>query len=249
MPGLLIVNADDLGADTIATDRTLECFGAGAITSATAMMFMRDSERGARLAQEAGLPVGLHLNLTQRYDGDGVPAPVARRQDRVVRFMADPRRRRLGLAPHLAAAERGAIRDQLACFRALYGGEPTHLDGHNHIHLNPTVFACLPKGIAIRPAHDIESPSRLGRLGRLPQRLRHALLAGWHPTVDHFLPVVRLHPAFGGSGLERALALADRESVELMVHPAEARVFSVLREPAWPSLLTGHRLGSYADLA
>jgi len=240
---MLIVNADDLGADSVATDRTLACFQAGAITSATAMMFMRDSARGVALAREAGLPLGLHLNLTQPFDGDGVPPEIARRQASIVGFMANSTRRRLGVAPHLVSEIKRAVADQLEQFHQLYGGEPTHLDGHNHVHLNPTVLACLPTGYAVRPGHD----SRRG-LGQIPQRLRHAALARRHRTVDHFFPLTTLHPALGGRGLEGALALADTDSVELMVHPGAERIFTVLENHDWAARIAARPLGSYADV-
>ncbi len=66
---ILIVNADDFGWYPEATDPTLEAFATKRITSATAMVHMADSDRGAELALEAKLPTGLHLNLTDPFDG------------------------------------------------------------------------------------------------------------------------------------------------------------------------------------
>lgn len=62
--GALIVNADDWGRDRETTDRTLFCLREGAVSSASAMVFMEDSERAAALAKEHGVDAGLHLNLT-----------------------------------------------------------------------------------------------------------------------------------------------------------------------------------------
>ena len=53
----LIVNADDFGRDTEATDHTIRAFRAGRVTSATAMVHMEDSERGASFAIEAAFPL------------------------------------------------------------------------------------------------------------------------------------------------------------------------------------------------
>ena len=61
---MLIINADDYGRNAAATDNTLRVFRRGAIISASAMVFMDDSERASQLALEAGLEVGLHLNLS-----------------------------------------------------------------------------------------------------------------------------------------------------------------------------------------
>ena len=64
---MLIINADDWGRSLAETDAALECYKAGRITSASAMVFMGDSERAAELAKENKLDVGLHLNFTDRF--------------------------------------------------------------------------------------------------------------------------------------------------------------------------------------
>ena len=242
--GLLIVNADDLGGHQLATDRTFTAFEAGAITSATAMVFMQDSERAATEARSKELPAGLHLNLTQRFDGAAVPPAVAARQARIVRYMAHPRRRRFGFAPQLVMTVKAALEDQLERFRELYGREPTHIDGHNHVHLNPTVLHVLPGSYAVRPGYDPTSASPV----RLLRRARNRKVRRRHPTVGHFFALTSLHPALGGHGLEQALRAAGSGSVELMVHPAEDRVFEVLLTDDWRRRIAEEHLGSYRDL-
>ena len=70
--GRLIVNADDWGRDQVTTDRTLDCFVCGALSSVSAMVFMEDSERAAAVALERGIDAGLHLNLSTRFTAGGV---------------------------------------------------------------------------------------------------------------------------------------------------------------------------------
>ncbi len=209
------------------------------------MVFMADSERAATVARAHGLPAGLHLNFTQLYDGAEVPRAVAERQARVVRYMSGRRRRRLGLAPHLVGTVRAAVQDQIERFRELYGGEPTHLDGHNHVHLNPTILALLPDAYALRPAYD---PITARPVLRTIRRARNRMLKRRHPTVDNFFPLTSIHPELGGRGLEQVLELALERSVEVMVHPAEDRVLAVLRSPQWREELAERRLGTYRDL-
>jgi len=48
--GCLIIDADDWGRDARTTDRTFECFRNGALSSASGMVFMQDSERAANIA-------------------------------------------------------------------------------------------------------------------------------------------------------------------------------------------------------
>jgi predicted glycoside hydrolase/deacetylase ChbG (UPF0249 family) len=62
--GALIINADDWGRSRETTDRTLECWERGSISSVSAMVFMEDSVRAAALARERGIDTGLHLNFT-----------------------------------------------------------------------------------------------------------------------------------------------------------------------------------------
>ena len=83
---MLIINADDWGRSRAETDVELECFRAGRFTSASAMVFMEDSERAAELAREYGVDVGLHLNLSQRYTRPPASS-IAEAQDKIVRFM------------------------------------------------------------------------------------------------------------------------------------------------------------------
>lgn len=247
--GLLIVNADDLGLDTPVTDAILECFRAGAISSTTALVWMRDSERAAQLARRERIPTGLHLNLIEPYTAPDVPARVADTQRRVVE-----RLRAGGVGAqlyHRAWAEDFAqcIGDQLARFRELFGAAPTHLDGHRHMHL--VMNALLSRALA--PVHRCRRPvnrtpresasrKRLARgaLGRLI-RLRFS-------TTDVCFSLRSLHPDLGGSGLDEGLARARSGSVELFVHPGYRDELPLLRSEEWRARLAAHRLGSFEDL-
>src|SRR5438477_2467327 len=66
---MLIINADDFGSSTAATNAAHSCYRQGRITSVSAMVFMADSERAAELAKENGLDVGLHLNFDEAFTG------------------------------------------------------------------------------------------------------------------------------------------------------------------------------------
>ena len=84
---MLILNADDVGRSHAETDIAVALFREGRLTSGTFMMFMEDTERAVELAREHGMNAGLHLNLSQRYNGRA-PSPAAQdAHERVVRFM------------------------------------------------------------------------------------------------------------------------------------------------------------------
>lgn len=247
MSGLLIVNADDYGAASRTTDAIVDCFERGAITSATTMVWMQDTERAAKLAGARELPTGLHLNLTMDFDGQDVPPDVAAVQGR----LTDRMRRRLGLTrwayrPLLRSAVSTSIADQLVRFEELYGHPPTHVDGHNHVHLSPNVLfsRSLPRGTKVRTSHDFA-----GRLGDSPKVLRRALIRRRFRTTDSFFSIRSIHPELGGSGLEEVLDLAQHASVELMVHPHWEDEFELLMSDEWRAKIAGLPLGSYLDLS
>lgn len=244
MPGLLIINADDFGGNQLATDRIAECFAAGCITSTSAMVYMSDSERAATIARARLFPVGLHLNVTQELDDPATPPPVRDRQARVAHYFANRRLRRFTFNPVLHACVRQCVADQLERFRELFGCEPSHIDGHNHAHLSPTVLLALPKGMRIRTG---QSGGR-NRADTPMRWARHALIARRHLTTDHLFAIGRLGPSPTDEEIEGMLVLADHASVEIMVHPNRDDDYRVLMSDAWMRALQRRTLGSFQQL-
>lgn len=245
---LLIVNADDYGWNRPTTDATLETFREGRIGSATTLMFMQDSERAVELALGAGLPLGLHLNLTDPFDAADVPAEIRARQMRAVRHFGAPatvwRSRRWLYDPRAAELTAAAVDDQLRRFRELAGREPTHFDGHNHVHLCPEVALALPAGVKVRTALGIRAGGMRGRLLRARQRLT----LRDRVTTRHFLNITGLHPEFVAGGPRSLLGLAAETSVEVMAHPGFGHEHALLMAPAWRQWTEGLPVGSYDEL-
>jgi chitin disaccharide deacetylase len=244
--GLLIVNADDWGASEATTESIAACFSAGGVTSASAMVHMADSERAAARALELGLPTGLHLNLTQPFDGPAVQAWAREMQARVVARFGELRRRDR-LFPNLGSwkSVRSCVEDQLECFRHLYGREPTHVDGHNHVHLNPAVLFALPGYVHVRTATHPPAPRTPIDLARF---VRHAAIRARYGSTNFVFDLRAVHPRLGGSGLDRCLALARERSLELITHPAHVAQAELLRSPEWIASLAELRRGSFEDL-
>jgi len=247
--GLLIVNADDWGLDATTTDAIVDCYAAGRITSTTAMVFMADSRRAAMRARELGLPAGLHLNLSEPFTGDGVPEPALTRQRQLVSRFGDRRRRlhRWLPAPWLGAAIERCVVDQLEEFETLYGRPPTHVDGHKHVHVSPTV-ARTPalSGFMLRRAFS--DPPRARSPAALARRVRHRAVLQRPAGTDSFLPIwpMRHDLLLGREPAE--LRARPGEAVEVMAHPGLARERSLLLTDAWARVLSAARLGSYEDL-
>lgn len=246
VPGPLIINADDFGGNRLATDRIVECFAAGRITSTSAMVYMDDSERAASFARSRALSVGLHLNVTQEFEDPATPPTVRERQTRVARYFAGRGLRRVTFNPALNACVRRCVSDQLERFRELFGREPTHIDGHNHAHLNPTVLLALPKGVHTRTSE--RQSDGFTRRGALMREARHTFIARRYVTTDYFLAIDQLGPSPTDSAIESLLEPADRASVEIMVHPDRDSNYRLLMSDAWLRALRDRALGSFADL-
>src|SRR5271169_531289 len=135
---MLIVNADDFGANPRTSDPVVELFIEGAVSSASAMVWMRDTVRAASLAAEHGVPVGLHLNLTLPFADEAVPALVRERQLRLTEIFGSESWQGDGRESADGKLIADAIADQLERFREAFG-EPTHVDGHHHVHTHPAV--------------------------------------------------------------------------------------------------------------
>jgi len=141
----IIINADDFGYDQDSALATIECFEAGALTSATIMPKMPSTDRAIKFArQNPQYSYGVHLTFTR----DTIESPVA-----------DPR-----LIPALLL-ENGAFRPSNELrFMALLGALPvnqisieiaaqierlidsgipvSHVDSHGHLHkFKPFVHA------------------------------------------------------------------------------------------------------------
>lgn len=254
MSGLLIVNADDWGGSEETTGAILDTFEAERVTSTSALVYMADSDRAASVARERELPVGLHLNLTQPFDDGDTPRTVRDRQLRLTeRFAGAGHDNRPGTAalrrwlydPVVRSAVERGLADQLERFEVLYGGPPTHFDGHNYVDICPNVFLsrAIPRGSAMRGSLGAYPLVRttMGRLRGARQGIRGLRLR----CPDHVLHVADLQL---GARPDPRLRLARDASVEVISHPDDDRERSALMSPAWKRVLSEYRLGSFADL-
>lgn len=240
--GLLIVNADDWGLRPDVTDAALEGYRAGRLTSATALVHMEDAPRAAALAQEHGLPVGLHLNLTFPY-GDA-PAGPRERQLRMTRYFAAPLARRVW-DPRMRRLVSECVADQLEAFEALYGAVPTHIDGHHHIHACPTV-AFSPVVALVRRMRPL--PRDGGPpAARWLAGAEMAVLRRRHVMPRICLPLSAVHLDADDPGPGR-LASAGVEPAEVMTHPHDPADRRRLESRAWAATLARFQTGSYAEL-
>lgn len=214
---MLIVNADDWGKTGRSTDNALACFRHGRLTAVSAMVFMEDSARAADLARSVGLDAGLHLNVTVPFTGAVRDGSLAERQGRIARFLMPQGLRRLVYHPGLRDDFDYVYRRQVEEFDRLYGGMPSRIDGHHHMHLcaNMLVDRVIPDGLRIRRNHSF-SPGERTFLNRGYRRAVDAWLCRRYRCTDYFF---RLLPLVPRGRIRRILELAERSVVELAVHP------------------------------
>lgn len=224
--GALIINADDWGRDRETTSRTLQCFHRGAISSVSAMVFMRDSERAAAAALERGIDAGLHLNFTTPFTASRCPRELMERQRELARYLRWPRFGSVVYHPGLARSFEYVISAQRDEFFRLYGTAPARLDGHHHMHLCANVMfgKLLPAGTIVRRNFSFQ-PGEKSFMNRFYRRFVDRKLAERHNLTDYFFSLPPLEPA---KRLQRIFSLASRFVVEVETHPANSDEYEFL---------------------
>ncbi|EDO47462.1 predicted protein [Nematostella vectensis] len=137
----LIVNADDFGYCSKRNRGILQAFQKGVVTSISLMVNAESSVQAAELAKEHGLPVGLHLNLSEGrplvlghktlVDSDGFMKAKEQLQKLLSQGIIDKKE------------IQQEIKAQLQWFQDHVGRNPTHVDGHQHVHVFPAVCEIL----------------------------------------------------------------------------------------------------------
>ncbi len=243
----LIVNADDLGWTEGVNRGILEAFHRGIVTSTSLLANGEAFASGAEMARAApNLGVGVHLNLS-----DGTP--MAKRDavksllDERGMFAGGPesillRRARGGLVLEEVEREWEA---QIQAVRKA-GIEPTHLDGHKHVHMLPGLFEIAVKlakrqrigsirisleASTLRAALASGASQKTGVVMRQGIQARGLkLLAGdareiaekaGIATANYFCGIAQTGE-FTKEGILRLLKVLPEGTTELMCHPGYA---------------------------
>ena len=239
---MLIINADDFGRSVAETDAALRC--KERITSVSAMVFMEDSRRAAKLANDHDLDVGLHLNFFE----DFTDAPSSRRlkdcHGRIVRFLSRNKYSQLLYNPLLREEFAFSYEAQSEEFVRLFGRLPSHVDGHHHMHLcgNMLLSTVIPAGTKIRRNFSF-CPGEKSWLNRTYRALVDRWLARKYRLTDYFFD---LSQSLQEQKLDRVVALAKFSKVELMTHPIIRTESEYLLSKQFQALLERLETGSYA---
>jgi chitin disaccharide deacetylase len=229
----LVINADDLGIDRRRDDGILAAFKQGKLSHASLLVNGPDSERAAMLAKAAGLPLGLHLDLTET-------PPVA--DAREVRTLVDSAGRKHGKWEFFRLCLEGAIAQgdvrretvaQVEKFRALTGAYPSHIDGHNHVHVFASVAPVLVQLAPGFGARTVRIPTQRGIHFEEPKAqiyYDHVCAAAEHAhdlfrsarirSTEAFFGLETMGARMSSTSLENALrGIRGARTAEWMTHP------------------------------
>lgn len=141
----LIINADDLGIHPNIDAGIFEAFTNGILTSATLLVTTPYAAAAAEAARKIGLPTGLHFSLTlgkSAAPAGEVPDLV---DDEGNLDWSAAKLLGLGNRPKRDPIYRQLAREMDAQFSTAVelGAALTHVDSHQHVHMNPRIFAML----------------------------------------------------------------------------------------------------------
>jgi len=241
---MLIINADDWGRSVAETDSALKYYKEARITSASAMVFMKDSERAAELAKENDLDVGLHLNFTEPFTGGNYLAELREHHDRTIRYLTGNKYDQLVYNPFLRSAFSYSYEAQSEEFARLFGKPPSHIDGHHHMHLcaNLLFSDLIPAGMKMRRNFSFW-PGEKSWLNRNYRALVDRWLARRYQLTDYFFDLTH---CIREKKLDRVTALAKSNKVELMTHPIDLVETEYLMSDKFRIMLERIEKGNYA---
>lgn len=185
----LVVNADDLGLSAAVNEGIFQAHEEGIVTSASLMVRQGAAPAAAEAASaHPELAIGLHLDLGEWIyeSGEWIQAYLHCDTDD-------------------AAAVEAECRAQLERFRALIGGDPTHLDSHQHVHESEPV-ASAAEALAAElgaPLRNRAIPYEGGFYGQggrgepFPEGIGPAALAALIEQLAPGWTEIGCHPAAG----------------------------------------------------
>jgi chitin disaccharide deacetylase len=242
---MLIVNADDWGRSMAETDAALRCFRERRITSVSAMVFMTDSKRAAKLAKDYHLDdVGLHLNFSEEFTDPSCPEALKDHHRRIVRFLRRNKYAQLVYNPFLGNAFASSYHAQMEEFVRLFEKSPSHIDGHHHLHLcaNFLLSKAMPAGTRVRRNFSFWSGEK-SLLNRAYRAVVDRFLARRYELTHYFFDLTQ---CMEQRKLKRVAALAESSNVELMTHPIVNEEEKYLMSDEFRAILQRLEIGGYA---
>lgn len=241
----LIVNADDLGWTAGVNRGVAEAHRNGIVTSASLLANGAAFAEAVELARNSGLGVGVHLNLS---DGPPIASPdaVASSLNGSGEFEGGPDGLLLKIATRGLSMREVEVEWEAQISKIRDAGvEPTHVDGHKHVHMLPGLFEIALRlakrhGIgAIRVSHEtsgLRAALSTGRLHAavvlkqgvqarglklLARDAREQADRAGISTADYFCGIAQTGE-LTKEGVTRLLRSLPEGTTELMCHPGYA---------------------------
>jgi len=243
---MLIVTADDYGKTRHATDSILKCFSNKRITSASAMVFMEDSERAASLALETALEMGLHLNFTVPFSASNIPLKLREHQNKVVSYLTKHKIFQAIYNPLLANSFDFVFLSQQEEFMRLYGRVPDYYNGHHHMHLCANVLGSrmIPKGARVRRTFTFNQGEK-NPFNRLYRHILDICISRRFISTDCFFSIL---PLQDHERLQKIFNRAAYDNVEIEVHPENAEEIEFLLSDQYQHLIDSVPIGCFGNL-
>ena len=243
---MVIITADDFGKTRHATDSILKCFSSGRITSASAMVFMEDSDRAAALASQTKLEVGLHINLSMPLSAERVSQKLLDHHKNVLSYLTKYKLAQVIYNPLLADSFSYLFLSQQEEFVRLYGRRPSFYNGHHHMHLcaNMLLGKILPKGERVRRTFTFGSGEK-SMFNRLYRHILDAFVIGRFISTDSFFSIL---PIDNHARLRNILMRSTRSNVEIEVHPENAEEIEFLLSEQFRQLLDSFHADTFQKL-
>jgi len=250
---ILIVNADDLGANERVNDEIFDLMQSGDVTSATLMANAPGFEHAIqRIPRFPGCSFGVHLNLTafSPLSSSRGLEPILDENGHLSKKLFNTQ-----ITPSMCEALLQELTLQVQ--RALNAGVPvSHFDSHNHVHTIPKLFPVL-KSLQRRFAvRKVRSTISLLPSGQQMTGLRSLKKLSFRLALRH-LYATTSPDGLGDFREFYKLLKAGRvpkfRSLELMVHPGiptpkYSDEVAALRS-GWRNLLqSGMTIGSYHSI-
>lgn len=252
MERVLIVNADDFGLSKGQNYGIIDACKNGLVTSTTALVNGAAIDHAAHLSRcLPELAVGMHFVLTLGMPLS--PMPGLTREGKFGKWIWQ-----MAEEDTLPLEE---ITRELDCqyhrFVDLFGCEPTHIDGHHHVHMIPQIFPIVAeyakaKGVAMRIDRSLVQRDGLNDEGIRSSDGFASEFYGEAISEALFL-----------EALDKSIAQGER-SLEVMCHPAfvdntimgsaycypRLAELDVLTSPSLKYAVAerGYRLGTYRDV-
>ena len=207
---------------------------------------MEDSERSIIMAKECGIDLGLHVNFTERYTANSIPRKFLESQERLIKFLTASKYSFLLYNPFLKNHFRNVFESQYGEFIRAFGQPPSHIDGHQHMHLasNLLIDQIFPQGAKIRRNFSFHAGEK-SFMNRSYRRAvdwwvsRNFLITDYFFALSQHMTITRL---------QKLIILAKIHDVELMTHPEIPDEFNFIMSDDYSHAVSQIKLGNYSML-